>query len=156
MTCKYLKGQACAALITLFGFVSVVSGAADTVLLQVVDDLAVYFGVIPAEMIRGHSKAHPQSQIHGGIPTDRRYHLIVTIFDDTSSERITDAEVTARVVGMSESGPQKVLEAMFIDGSRGYGNYFGMPGDGPYRIELQIRRPGIPQVTRTAFEWGRS
>lgn len=40
--------------------------------------------------------------MHGGIPTDLRYHLTVAIFDDTSSERITNAEVTVKVVDSAD------------------------------------------------------
>lgn len=158
MTHKCLTGLACAALLTVLGFMPVVSGAADTdtALYQVVDGVAIYFGLIPAEMIRGHPKAHPESHMHGGIPTDRYYHLTVAIFDDTSGERITGAEVTARVVGKGESGPSKLLEPMIIGGSRSYGNYFRMPGDSPYRIELKIHHPEISRVIRATFEWGRS
>ena len=94
--CPVLLGGALA---VMLGFFASSVMAEDTDLHQVVDGIAIYFGVLPAEMIRGHPKAHPESQMHGGIPTDLRYHLTVAIFDDTSSDRITNADVTVKVVG---------------------------------------------------------
>lgn len=85
-------------LIVVLGMISSAT-ADDTELHQLVDGIAVYFGVLPAEMIRGHPKAHPESQMHGGIPIDRRYHLTVAIFDDTSGKRITNAVVEIKMVG---------------------------------------------------------
>ncbi len=144
------------ALILMLGLIASSAMAEDTELHQVVDGIAVYFGVLPAEMIRGHPRAHPESQMHGGIPTDHRYHLTVAIFDDASSERITSADVTVKITGSDRRAIRKALEPMAIAGKRSYGNYFRMPGAGPYRIEIQIRRPDLPGTTRAVFEWGRS
>lgn len=144
------------ALVVMLGFFASSAMAEDTELHQVVDGIAIYFGVLPAEMIRGHPQAHPESQMHGGIPTDLSYHLTVAIFDDTSSERITNADVTVKVEGSGGFEVRKELEPMTIAGKRSYGNYFRMPGASPYRIEIQIRRPESPGITRATFEWGRS
>ena len=145
------------ALLAMLGyFVASPTMAEDTDLHQVVDGVAVYFGVLPAEMIRGHPRAHPESQMHGGIPTDHRYHLTVAIFDDTSSERITSADVTVKITGSDGAAVRKALEPMIIAGKRSYGNYFRMPGADPYRIEIQIRSPDVSGTTRAVFEWGRS
>lgn len=154
--CKRYPILLSGALAVMLGFVVSTAMAKDTELHQVVDGVAIYFGVLPAEMIRGHPKAHPESDMHGGIPTDLRYHLTVAIFDDTSSERITNADVTVKVVGHGGTAVRKALEPMVIAGKRSYGNYFIMPGDSPYRIELQIRRPESQAIIRAIFEWGRS
>lgn len=68
----------------------------------------------------------------------------------------TSAGVTASAVGGEGATVLKALEPMAIAGKRSYGNYFRMPGNGPYRIEMQIRRPGSPVETRAIFDWGRS
>ena len=144
------------ALTVMLGFVALSAMAEDTELHQVFDGVAIYFGVFPAEMIRGHPKAHPESDMHGGIPTEPRYHLTVAIFDDTSSERITNADITVKVMGSGGSEVRKELEPMTIAGKRSYGNYFRMPGTSPYRIEIQIHRTESPGIIRAIFEWGRS
>jgi hypothetical protein len=53
---------------------------------ELVDGLSVYFGVRPAEMIRGHLKEHPESQMHGGIPEDYRHHI--TVAEMASAEEL--------------------------------------------------------------------
>ena len=154
--CKRCPVLLSGALTVILGFIALSAMAEDTELHQVVDGVAIYFGVLPAEMIRGHPKAHPESDMHGGIPTEPRYHLTVAIFDDTSSERITNADVTVKVAGSGGSEVVKSLEPMMIAGKGSYGNYFRMPGASPYRIEIQIRRPESPGIIRAIFEWGRS
>ncbi len=144
------------ALMVMVGFIASPVMAENTGLHQVVDGIAVYFGVLPAEMIQGHPQAHPESQMHGGVPTDPRYHLTVAVFDDTSSERITNADVTVKVTGSDGATVRKALESMAIAGKISYGNYFRMPGASPYHVEVQIRRPDVPGITRAIFEWGRS
>lgn len=154
--CRPWLNFSSAALMVMLGFSVSSAAAGDTELHQVVDGIAIYFGVLPAEMIRGHPKEHPESQMHGGIPTDRRYHITIAIFDDKSSERIGNAEVTVKVVGSRGAAVHKALELMTVAGKVSYGNYFRMPGEGPYRIEVEIRRQKVPGKTRAVFDWGRS
>jgi hypothetical protein len=43
--------------------------------------IAIYYAVIPAEIIRGHPKEHPEATMHGGIPGSRyAYHVMVALF----------------------------------------------------------------------------
>lgn len=140
----------------LLGAIFQQAWAVDTNQHQIVDGFSVYLGVLPAEMIRGHPKEHPESQMHGGFPTDYRHHIVVAVFDEDTSKRITNADVSARIVTVNAAGPDKKLEAMTIGGKRTYGNYFRMPGTGPYRIEIQIQLPGTPIPIKASFEWGKS
>lgn len=122
---------------------------------QVVDGVAIYFGILPAELVRGHPRAHPESEMHGGVPVGEN-HITVALFDEKSSVRLTNVEVTARIAGDRGFDVKKKLEPMLIGGSQTYGNYFHMPGAGPYRIELTIRRPGVAGEIRASFTWARS
>ena len=83
---------------------------ADTESGYVVDHgIAIYYATIPAEIIRGHAKEHPEATMHGGIPRSRHaYHVMVALFDAQSLQRITDADVTALVaeVGFAEEQKQ--------------------------------------------------
>lgn len=122
---------------------------------QIADGMDIYLGVMPAEIVRGHPKAHSESAMHGGMPPSKGYHhVIVSLFDSQSGNRITDAEVTAKV---EEPGhlerSEKALESMTIAGTLTYGNYFRMPGKGPYLISLEIRRPGSPRVVEAKFDY---
>ncbi len=122
---------------------------------QVVDGVAVYFGVMPAELVRGHPREHPESEMHGGVPVGEN-HIMVALFEDKTGKRITRAEVTATITGPGNFKAEKKLEPMVIAGAASFGNYFTMPGPGPYRIAVRIRTPGIGHDIEASFTWARS
>ncbi len=122
---------------------------------QVVDGVAVYFGIVPAEMVRGHPQEHPEGQMHGGVPVGEN-HLVVALFDDKTGERIVRAEVSATITGPDRFKLEKKLGPMIIAGATSYGDYFNMPGPGPYRIALRIRAPGVGHDIQAVFTWARS
>lgn len=121
---------------------------------KVVDGVAIYLGVMPAEIVQEHPEAHPERQMHRGTPSSKAYrHVVVALFDSTNGKRITDAQVTAKVAEISLAGSEKKLEPMNIADTITYGNYFPMSGAGPYRITVQIRRPGKTQPIKAVFEY---
>lgn len=122
---------------------------------QVVDGVAVYFGMMPAELVRGHPPEHPEGQMHGGVPVGEN-HIMVALFEDRTGKRITRAEVTATITGAGNFKAEKKLEPMTIAGAATFGNYFTMPGPGPYRIAVRIRTPGISHDIQAVFTWARS
>lgn len=122
---------------------------------KVADGVSVYFAIVPAEMVRGHPREHPEGEMHGGVPEGEN-HIMVALFDDKTGERITRAEVTARVRGGRAASIEKRLESMTIAGSLTYGNYFYMGGSGPYQVELHIYAPGRNKPISMRFEWARS
>lgn len=108
---------------------------------QVVDGVVIYLGIIPAQMILGHDKEHAESTMHGGIPSkSHRYHLIVALFNQTTNQRITDADVTATVEEIGLAGTTKTLEPMKIADTITFGNYFKIDSMNLYRITIQINR----------------
>ena len=122
---------------------------------QVVDGVAIYFGIVPAELVRGHPPEHSESQMHGGVPVGEN-HIVIALFESKTGKRLTGAMIDARVTGAG-SNVQKTLEPMEIAGAVSYGNYFYMPGSGPYHIVLRIRLPGGgARELRTTFTWARS
>ena len=117
-------------------------------------NLAVYLGVLPAEMVRGHSPEHPEGKMHGGVPSAKRqHHVVIAVFDTKDGSRVSNAEVTARVGEIGLASVQKKLERMTIDKTISYGSYFSMGGPGPYRIEVEILRPGSSNPVKTSFEY---
>lgn len=118
------------------------------------DDLEVFYGVIPAEAILGHPPDHPERKMHEGVPRGAgQHHLIVSVFDARTRQRVTDASVRASVTEPGLAPQRKTLEAMTIAGAITWGNYFRMSGAGPYRIEIEITRPGLSRPVKTAFEY---
>lgn len=135
--------------------VAAAAPATDTAYRRVVDGVAIYFGILPAELVRGHPPGHPESGMHGGVPVGEN-HLTVALFDDRTGVRITRAKISATITGPDRFKVTKKLEPMTIAGSATYGNYFSMPGPGPYRIALHIQVPGARQGIEAVFSWARS
>jgi hypothetical protein len=121
--------------------------------------LAVYLGVLPAAMIQGHPRGHPEEAMHGGVPSGRHaYHVMAAVFDAATGERVEDAVVEPRVAEPGRAGITRRLEPMLIADTVTYGNYFQLSGDGPYRIDLSITRPGLarPITVESTYEhWTR-
>jgi uncharacterized protein involved in high-affinity Fe2+ transport len=119
---------------------------------KVVRGLAVYLGVMPAELIVGHAKGHVEAEMHGGAPAGpHSYHVMVAIFDDASGQRITDAVVTARVAGVGLAGRVETLEPMTVADALTYGAYFKLPGRDRYRVRIEIARPGTTRPVNVEF-----
>lgn len=117
---------------------------------RAVDGYAIYLGVVPAAIAQGHPPEHPERKMHGGAPRGRgQHHVMVAVFDAASGARIEDAVVTAKVGEPGLAPAQKRLEPMAIAGAMSYGNYFALSPPGPYRIELQVARPGAAPIVTT-------
>ncbi|MDX8477934.1 hypothetical protein RFN28_05480 [Mesorhizobium sp. VK24D] len=106
--------------------------------------LAVYLGVLPAAIVRGHLESHPEATMHGGAPQGKHEdHVVVAVFDAKTGARIENARVTANVSGLGHVGAQNIdLEAMSIAGTVTYGNFVELPGNDRYDIKLNITVPG--------------
>jgi len=122
---------------------------------QTVDGVSVYFGMVPAELVRGHPTEHPESTMHGGPPAGGS-HLVVAVFDARTRQRLANVTVRARVTGEGKLDLRKPLEPMMMGSAPSYGNYFTMTGAGPYRIEIEIGVPGKARPVRAVFKWARS
>ena len=120
--------------------------------LQVKDGLAIYLGLLPAEMIDGHV-AH---SMHGGLPIGQnRYHIAIAVFDDKTGKRIKNAKVQVSVnkkvgIGM---GSHKLLEDMKLNGKFMYGNYFSLKTAGPYRIDVTINFDNGEKTVNVVFNY---
>lgn len=117
-------------------------------------DMEIFYGLIPAEIVLGRPADHAERGMHGGAPAwGEQFHLIVSVLDQSSGKRISDAEIKATVYDIRSAskrvaGARKRLEPMLFSGAENYGNYFNMPGPASYRIDLEIRRPDMAQAIR--------
>lgn len=140
------------AVLVAAGFNVIVAVAESPENFQVVDGVAIYLGVIPAQIVQGHPKEHPEAAMHGGVPRrGHRDHVVVALFDNATGQRIENAQVTGSVMEIGLGAEEKKLESMRIAGSVTYGNYFDMPDDDLYHIKVRIRRPGTPGVVEAQF-----
>lgn len=121
---------------------------------QTVDGITIDLGVMPAELVQGHSiqPGDPQA-MHGGAPAySGSHHIVVALFDTKTGARITDARVRAGVGNHSyDHKPDKWLEPMLINNTTTYGGFFPMPGSDEWRIHLAIERPGRSRPTEATF-----
>lgn len=119
---------------------------------QSVDGVAIYLGVMPAQIVRGHPPAQQEDRMHGGIPEGRNsVHLVVALFDEASGKRIEGAQITAEVSELGLGGKSKKLDTMRIADTVTYGSYFDIAGEKTYRIRLSIRLPGRTQPIEASF-----
>ena len=142
-----------AALLMILGVAGVLgcaqsASAADDQFYKTVDGIAVYIGVLPAEMIKGHPSGHPEATMHGGLPAGQHeYHLVVAIFDSSSGQRISDASVKAWVSERGVGGNELVLEPMQIEGTVTYGGFVSFPSTAQYVVHLDIARAQAAPVS---------
>jgi hypothetical protein len=118
---------------------------------QTVGGLAIYLGVLPAQLVQGHT----ETTMHGGVPRrPHQHHLVVALFDAATGARITDAEVTALVSGAGHRDDRKRLEAMVIADTTTYGQYFDFPDAGRYTIRVDVRRgnQAAPVTARFTYQ----
>jgi hypothetical protein len=121
---------------------------------KTVDGTVIYFAVVPAEIIRGHAQGHSEATMHGGVPDGKHiHHIMVALFEADSFDRITDAEVEATVTEIGLAGKTETLEPFTVADALTYGNYFEMPSQAIYRVNVTVQRPGSPKMTEAVFEY---
>lgn len=116
--------------------------------------IAIYYAVIPAEILRGHAKGHPEATMHGGVPGRKHtHHLMVALFDAKTLDRITDANVTATVgeVGLAEETNE--LEPFTVAGALTYGNYFELRPNADYLVRVDVKAPGRTSPAHVEFQF---
>lgn len=149
-----LKRLACLVQVGSLSLISGVSVADDSTGYLHTGGMGVYYAVLPAELIRNYPENSVEFRMHGGAPNGEHvHHVMVALFGDESMERITDAQVTARVAEIGLTGKAKDLEPMAIAGAMTYGNYFRLSNLGTYKISVEIRLPDSAGVTTTTFEY---
>ena len=115
------------------------------------DGLTAYLGVTPAAVMKG------RQTMHGGTSSGpHEYHIEAAIFDKANTKRVSDAIVTARVLGLGLSGQEAKLEAMNIADATTYGAFVYLPGVDIYTIELTIQRVGSQQPVILDFNYDHS
>ena len=123
-------------------------------LYRTANGLAVYLGVVPAEIVKGPPPHSTERPMHGRVPRGpHEFHIVAAIFDAATSARVSDASVTAQVSGLGLSGAKKSLEPMEIAGTTTYGGFFDLPGPDLYTVRLTIERPSTGQRVVVDFRY---
>ncbi|MBI2311243.1 MAG: hypothetical protein HYU77_01910 [Betaproteobacteria bacterium] len=120
---------------------------------KLVDDMEVELGIVPSEDLRGRPAGTPEKSMHAGVPKGKaQYHVLIAVFNRKTKQRISDAVVEATVGEVGFRGERKKLDPMAINDTITYGNYFRMPGVGPYVIAVKIRTPGMARAAEVRFD----
>ena len=141
------QGWASAAIAILLTGAASVQGAQLTKQAQ---GMIIHVGVTRAVV----AQASADPTMHGGVPAAKgSHHVVVALYDRTGNQRISEAEVTARVGEIGLASVEKKMEPMVIDKTVTWGNYFQMSAPGQYRIEVRIRRPGAAGDASVNFDY---
>ena len=123
------------------------AGATEDAQSKTADGLTVYFGVMPAAIVKGLPAHASEPPMHGSAASGaHKYHMVVAVFDAATNSRISDATVIAKISGLGLSGPEQTLKAMKIADTITYGTYFDLPPD-LYTISLIVQRPKAQPAT---------
>lgn len=148
---RYSTAGVCALLLVL---TSLAAHAVENNQRKIVDGLSIYVGVLPAEMLLGHPKEHHEREMHGGVPAgSSRYHVVVAVFDAASGKRITQAQVKIGGASSGMAATRKKAEPMLVNNLVTYGNYVTLPGQGPYKIVVEIRHPVSAKPVEVEFDY---
>jgi hypothetical protein len=111
---------------------------------QVVEGLKLDYGLVADQVVAGHPADHPETTMHGGAPTDpHSYHVVLSVADARSGQRVTDAEVSMDLSGPGHPGVNtSPMDPMTVNGQQTYGHYVVLPSEGPYQLKFEVRRPG--------------
>ncbi len=119
---------------------------------ETADGVRVYLGIMPATMLREHGEEYREHNAQCPPPGGSdSHHVMIALFDESSGERITDADVEVRVSPLGLVGPRKHLHPIPVADATSYCNYFSLSTPDTYTINVDIRRPNAPGVIRTKF-----
>jgi hypothetical protein len=121
---------------------------------RIVDNVLIYLGVIPAPMIlKEYPKGDEERLMHGGVPLEQgHYHIMIALFDVKTSERISNAQVTARTSESGMAREAKNLEPMRMADTTTFGNYFQFK-TGTFNVDVSIQIPGRAKEIKVRFEY---
>lgn len=116
--------------------------------------VVVYLGVKPARVIKAQPQTYPELHARGTIPRGRNDHYVsVALFKSSSGERISDAQVSARVSPIGLAGRERDLKPIPIGGAVTYGNFFRLSSPDTYVIGVVIRQTKDGDPIQARFEY---
>lgn len=125
---------------------------------MIVDGVLAYLGVLPAEIVRGHPRYHPEGAMHGGAPGGRnQYHLVLALFDAVSGSRIETAQVSVTVMGLGHTGGTQLdVEPMTIADTVTWGTFVRLTGRELYDLSFAVLLPGRTEAIVFPFRYALS
>lgn len=135
----------------------VVSGTANAQVSSdyaVVDDVTIYYAILPAEMLQSFPSGSQEARMHGGVPRGKHvHHVQVALFDATTGNRITDATVTATIAEVGLGGADYTLEPFKVGDALTYGGYAEFQKTSLYNIAVRVILPEDGRVIAETFKY---
>ena len=118
------------------------------------DGMVLYYGIVPAKILRDHPPEHEERTMHADASREKETHyLVISIIEEKTGKRITDAVVTASIGEFGMSAQNRKLDVMSFGNAVTYGNFFAMPKPGPYEIVVSVRRPRDSKAATARFQY---
>jgi len=118
-----------------------------------VEGYRVTFTIIPSIMFTDHPKTHPARNMHRGVPSIPKYHIMLTIFDAKTNQRVKSAEVSTYIKSAEGNIFKKSLEPMLLNGTLNYGQYFLLNSYKVLHIEFTIKVKEYSSPFKVRFMW---
>ena len=107
----------------------------------VVDDVTIYYAILPAEMLRSFPAGSQEARMHGGVPGGKHvHHVQIALFDATTGKRITD-------------GADYSLDPFLVGDALTFGGYVEFQKASLYDISLRVVLPEDGRVIAETFEY---
>jgi len=143
--------HALAAILMIFSSAAVAQTSSDY---AVVDNVTIYYAVLPAEMLRTFPPSSEEARMHGGVPGGKHvHHLQIAIFDAKTGARIIGARVTAAIAEIGLGSAKLELEPFQVGDVQTYGGYFEFQKRNLYEIRIRAELPGDGRVIENTFEY---
>lgn len=112
------------------------------------------FNIAATGAVPRQPEGHSQSMHHAPSLSEATQHLVLTITNATSGERIADAYVVMHVVPRSNAKEQEIdLDAMQWNGDVAYGSYFLAPRRQRQWLLFSIHRKSTSEVIESYIEY---
>jgi hypothetical protein len=120
----------------------------------IADGVVIYLGVMRSQTLVGDTASYGDHNMLCPPPGGHdNYHVMVALFDSDTGERITDADVYARVSSLGLVGPRKHFGAVEVAGAMCYCNYFDLSAFDRYNVKIDITRSESPKVIHAQFTY---
>lgn len=121
---------------------------------KTVGGIVFRIGIASGEQLSSHPPGHGEGRMHPSQSSRGRDHLTISLAEKGSGKRIEDATVTASVSRSGVDHVNRLLERMEMPGATSYGGFFDFRQPGPYRIRVEVARPGAPAPVAAEFDYG--
>jgi hypothetical protein len=143
--------QGLIALLLVFSSAQIAQSSSDVV---IVNNVTIYYAVLPAEMLRNFPPGSEEARMHGGVPGGGHvHHIQIALFDATTGARITGASVSVMVAEIGLGGIERELEPFQVGNAVTYGGYFDFQRRDLYQIRVRATLPDGGRVIENTFEY---